>query len=96
MRRLVHQLALLAHHLHLSLAADILALVGGDGGVGVGVISLHAEVANVLDNIDLEAQVLGVAQVLRLIEGGAGVAGERGLDRILEIFIPKSSLEIHR
>ena len=64
---LVHQRTLLRHTaLILAVAIElVLALGGGDGRVGVGVVGLHAKVAYVLYHVYFKTIVLGIAQVGR-------------------------------
>ncbi len=71
----------------------ILTLRGGDFRVGVGVVSLHSEVADVLDYVNFEAHILGITQVIRHIVGigsGANLAircYEHLLYRVFQILI---------
>ena len=51
----------------------VLTLRGGDFRMGVSIIRLYSEVADVLDHIDFEAHVLGITQVIRHVIGiGSG------------------------
>ena len=51
----------------------ILTLRGGDFRMGVGIVRLHSEVADVLDHVNLKSHILGITQVIRRIVGiGSG------------------------
>ena len=71
----------------------VLTLRGGDFRMGVSIIRLHSEVADVLDYIDFEAHIPGITQVIRHVIGigsGANLAircYEHLLYRVFQILI---------
>ena len=70
MRSLVDERTCLGHTCLIFGAADIiLALSGGDGRVGVGIVGFDAEVTDIFHHVNLEAIVFGVAEVVGHVVG---------------------------
>ena len=71
----------------------VLTLRGGDFRMGVSIIRLYSEVADVLDEVDFKSHVLGITQVIRhvvSIGSGANLAircYEHLLYRVFQILI---------
>ena len=74
MRSLVNQRTGLGYaRLILGTTLLILTLRGGNFRMGVSIIRLYSEVADVLDHVDFEAHVPGITQVIRHVVGiGSG------------------------
>ena len=94
MRSLVNQRTGLGYtRLILGTTLLVLTLRSGDFRMGVSIIRLYSEVADVLDHIDFEAHVLGITQVIRhVVSIGSGTnlairCYEHLLYRVFQILI---------